>query len=180
MADYHSAAELPFDDPGLLKEINTRLALLHNEFGISFFNRSRYAEAESEFSHACKHNPSVSQFALNQGSAAYYQEKPLKAYNLYVKALELDPDNREARMKLAEYRMAQDLAPREERSSVKRRPRPGARRSRHGSSRRAEQKERVRATRSIVKQVYQNNRAIGSSTVHNILDTKKVSAALGR
>ena len=87
-----------------------RLALLHNEFGISFFNRSRYAEAESEFSHACRHDPSVSQFVLNQGNAAYYQEKPLKAYNLYVKALKLDPHNREASMKLAEFRMAQSLA----------------------------------------------------------------------
>eukprot|EP00948_MAST-09A_sp_MAST-9A-sp1_P001228 g1228.t1 len=105
LADYNLALETIryINDPSLSAQIFTRFSLVHNEFGRVLFNRGRYTEAAIEFSFAQKYSPNVSAYALNIGVAEYYTQRFDRAYECFKMALELDPNNDEAKLRLSQF-----------------------------------------------------------------------------
>ena len=100
LADYHVAYDMNPND----WEIRTRLALVHHILGSELFNKKKYDEAEIEFSTAIQYNPKVGHFYLHRGNALYLQQKFEDSYNDYEKALELNPQLREAGERLNQFR----------------------------------------------------------------------------
>ena len=105
LADYNEALESirHMNNVELSQKIHSRFSLVHNEFGRVLFNRERYAEAAIEFSFAQKYSPNVSTYALNIGIAEYYMQRFDRAYECFKLAIDLDPNNSQAKLRLASF-----------------------------------------------------------------------------
>ena len=58
LADYQQALELDPSD----WDVSCRVSIVCSELGVEYFSKERYADAETHFTAAIKHNPKVSRF----------------------------------------------------------------------------------------------------------------------
>ncbi|KAJ8520380.1 hypothetical protein ON010_g17954 [Phytophthora cinnamomi] len=91
LADYHHALELLPGD----QNIQSRVALVHYQFGVELFNRASFDKAELEFGHAVEQDPNVPSYYVRRGDAARYLEKHQAACADYQQALRLNPNDTE-------------------------------------------------------------------------------------
>ncbi|OWZ22216.1 hypothetical protein PHMEG_0003106 [Phytophthora megakarya] len=89
LADYHHALELLPGD----QSIQSRVALVHYQFGVELFNRAQFDMAELEFGHAIEHDSNVPTYYVRRGDAARYLEKHQAASVDYQEALRLNPSD---------------------------------------------------------------------------------------
>lgn len=99
LADYHVAYDL---DPNNW-ETKTRLAMLHDNFGLELFNASKYDSAHVEFSTAISYNNRVVQIYLHRAQAALKLGKLELAYKDYLEVLRLDANNSAAQRALTQF-----------------------------------------------------------------------------
>ncbi|KAE8895827.1 hypothetical protein PF005_g2751 [Phytophthora fragariae] len=102
LADYHHALELLPGD----QNIQSRVALVHYQFGVDLFNRASFDKAELEFGHAIEQDPNVPSYYVRRGDAARYLEKHQAACADYQLALRLNPNDAETLTKLQQYNVA--------------------------------------------------------------------------
>ena len=69
LADFERAAELFVGDAKLQWQIQSRIALVHNERGAQLFNHAAARHAAVEFSRAIECNPRVAHFYINRAKA---------------------------------------------------------------------------------------------------------------
>ncbi|EEY69446.1 uncharacterized protein PITG_05681 [Phytophthora infestans T30-4] len=99
LADYHHALELLPGD----QHIQSRVALVHYQFGVELFNRAQFDKAELEFTQAIEQDSNVSYYYVRRGDAARYLDKHQTACEDYQKALRLNPSDTETLTKLQQY-----------------------------------------------------------------------------
>ncbi|GMF16929.1 unnamed protein product [Phytophthora fragariaefolia] len=95
LADYHHALELFPGD----QNIQSRVALVHYQFGVELFNRASFDKAELEFGYAIEQDPSISSYYVRRGDAARYLEKHEAACADYQQALSLNPNDVETHVR---------------------------------------------------------------------------------
>merc|ERR1711918_59368 len=78
LSDFQRAAELFTGDAKAQWQIQSRIALVHNERGTQLFNHAAARHAAVEFSRAIECNPKVSHFYINRALATM----ELKRYDL--------------------------------------------------------------------------------------------------
>ncbi|KAG7390322.1 hypothetical protein PHYPSEUDO_008150 [Phytophthora pseudosyringae] len=91
LADYHHALELLPGD----HSIQSRVALVHYQFGVELFNRAQFDKAELEFGHAIEQDPNVPLYYVRRGDAERYLERHQAACEDYQQALRLNPSDTE-------------------------------------------------------------------------------------
>lgn len=101
LADYERAAELAAAAPEALWQIQTRMAMLHNDSGTRLYNHAQARKAAQAFSRAIECNPRVSRFYLNRAEATVQLSRFELARDDLLVALRLDPGNHRARTLLA-------------------------------------------------------------------------------
>ncbi|EQC42543.1 hypothetical protein, variant [Saprolegnia diclina VS20] len=99
LADYNTARELQPTDT----EIHTRIAMIRYHFGLELFNRAAFDKAEIEFSSAIRHNHKVPAFFIRRGDCFRYMDQSQLAYQDYLVASRLAPDDAEAKVKVSQY-----------------------------------------------------------------------------
>lgn len=99
LADYHVAYDLNPDN----WETKTRLAMLHDSFGLELFNASQYSDALVEFSTALGYNGRVVQIYLHRARTAQKLGKLERAYKDYLEVLRLDGNNAAAQRALTQF-----------------------------------------------------------------------------
>ncbi|KAK1939415.1 Tetratricopeptide repeat protein 16 [Phytophthora citrophthora] len=99
LADYHHALELLPGD----QHIQSRVALVHYQFGVQLFNKAQFDKAELEFSSAIEHDSNVPSYYVRRGDAARYLEKHQAACEDYQQALRLSPSDTDTLTKLQQY-----------------------------------------------------------------------------
>ncbi|KDO16418.1 hypothetical protein SPRG_18055 [Saprolegnia parasitica CBS 223.65] len=99
LADYNTARELQPTDT----EIHTRIAMIRYQFGLELFNRAAFDKAEVEFSSAIRYNHRVPAFFIRRGDCFRYMDQSQLAYQDYVAAQRLAPDDAEAKVKVSQY-----------------------------------------------------------------------------
>ncbi|KAJ0404997.1 hypothetical protein P43SY_004914 [Pythium insidiosum] len=99
LADYHHALRMVPDK----QDIRSRVALIHYNFGIAFFNQAHFDKAELEFAKAIEHDDEVAVYHVRKGDAARFQEKHAAASRDYERALQLDPQDADTYNKLQQY-----------------------------------------------------------------------------
>ncbi|GMF09292.1 unnamed protein product [Phytophthora lilii] len=97
---YHHALELLPGD----QNIQSRVALVHYQFGVELFNRALFDKAELEFGHAIEQDSNVPSYYVRRGDAARYLEKHHAACADYQQALRLNPNDTETQVGLPCYR----------------------------------------------------------------------------
>ncbi|KAL3668213.1 hypothetical protein V7S43_007074 [Phytophthora oleae] len=102
LADYHHALELLPGD----QNIQSRVALVHYQFGVQLFNKAQFDKAEVEFSSAIEHDSNVPSYYVRRGDAARYLEKHQAACEDYQQALRLSPSDTDTLTKLQQYNVA--------------------------------------------------------------------------
>ncbi|KAL4159926.1 hypothetical protein PRNP1_000498 [Phytophthora ramorum] len=102
LADYHHALELLPGD----QSIQSRVALVHYQFGVELFNRALFDKAELEFGNAIEQDSNVPSYYVRRGDAARYLEKHQAACEDYLQALRLNPNDSETHTKLQQYNVA--------------------------------------------------------------------------
>ena len=70
MADYQQAMELDPRD----NSIRARVAVIHNEHGVSEYNDKNYQEAESRLTLAIQHNPKMGQYYVSRARVRQVME----------------------------------------------------------------------------------------------------------
>ncbi|RLN70541.1 hypothetical protein BBJ28_00005207 [Nothophytophthora sp. Chile5] len=98
LADYHHALELL---PGN-GDIQSRVALVHYQFGVELFNRALFDKAELEFGNAIAQDAKVAAYYVRRGDAARYLEKHQAACADYQQALRLNPNDRDTHVNVTE------------------------------------------------------------------------------
>lgn len=96
LADYQRANELQRNDAQTL----FRISLIHGAFGMQLFNKRDYFSAESEYTLAIQHCASVPHFFVNRGNCFFYTQNYTLALADFRAALQLEPENAEARAKV--------------------------------------------------------------------------------
>ncbi|XP_078484235.1 tetratricopeptide repeat protein 16-like [Ciona intestinalis] len=91
LADYQQAMEI---DPTCW-DIKCRVAVVHNELGITAYQERRYQEAVKRFSLAVEHNNKVGQFYVHRARSNYMMQDVDAARNDIMYSLHLDPNNEE-------------------------------------------------------------------------------------
>lgn len=91
MADYQQAMELDPRD----NSIRARVAVIHNEHGVSEYNDKNYQEAESRLTLAIQHNPKMGQYYVSRARVRQVMENMSGARQDVLMALLLDPTNDE-------------------------------------------------------------------------------------
>uniref|UniRef100_H3HAV1 Uncharacterized protein n=1 Tax=Phytophthora ramorum TaxID=164328 RepID=H3HAV1_PHYRM len=91
LADYHHALELLPGD----QSIQSRVALVHYQFGVELFNRALFDKAELEFGNAIEQDSNVPSYYVRRGDAARYLDKHQAACEDYLQALRLNPNDSE-------------------------------------------------------------------------------------
>ncbi|KAL4136952.1 hypothetical protein PRIC2_000480 [Phytophthora ramorum] len=102
LADYHHALELLPGD----QSIQSRVALVHYQFGVELFNRALFDKAELEFGNAIEQDSNVPSYYVRRGDAARYLDKHQAACEDYLQALRLNPNDSETHTKLQQYNVA--------------------------------------------------------------------------
>ncbi|CCI39760.1 unnamed protein product [Albugo candida] len=102
LADYRKANEITPES----REIKSRTAFIHYNFGIDLFNKARFEEAELEFDRAIKMDPFVGAYHSRKGDAARFMQKHFEAFENYREALRLNPTDKECIDKIQPYMMA--------------------------------------------------------------------------
>ena len=101
LTDFERAAELHSADPKKQWEIQTRIALVHNERGTQLFNHAAARHAAVEFSRAIECNPRVAHFYINRAQATLELRRYDLARDDILAALKLAPSNLKAQQMLA-------------------------------------------------------------------------------
>ncbi|XP_076802726.1 tetratricopeptide repeat protein 16-like isoform X2 [Clavelina lepadiformis] len=91
LADYQQGLEI---DPGSW-EIKCRVAVVHNEFGITAYQERQYQEALDRFSSAIEHNGKVGQFYVHRARSYYMMQDVDASRKDILISLHLDPNNEE-------------------------------------------------------------------------------------
>ncbi len=99
MSDFHRA----YDSDPTNWQTKTRLSMIHYMAGLQLFNESMYQQAEVEFTVAIKYNSKVSGYYAARGKACYYQHNYDCAYDDYVLALKLDPQNKDVQVRIQQF-----------------------------------------------------------------------------
>ncbi|XP_054770214.2 uncharacterized protein LOC129278037 [Lytechinus pictus] len=91
LADYHQASELDPSDAG----IRSRVAAIHNQFGLQDYEEHSYQDAESRFTIAIQHNPKHGAFYISRCKVRLMMENQSGARQDFLMALHLDSSNTE-------------------------------------------------------------------------------------
>ncbi|KAF4138041.1 Tetratricopeptide repeat [Phytophthora infestans] len=118
LADYHHALELLPGD----QHIQSRVALVHYQFGVELFNRAQFDKAELEFTQAIEQDSNVSYYYVRRGDAARYLDKHQTTCEDYQKALRLNPSDTETLTKLQQYNVAALPTTRNQRTLISSKP----------------------------------------------------------
>lgn len=84
-------------------DIRTRLSLTHYLTGTNYFNKSDYSVSLREFDKAIEFNPKVAEYYAVRGKAHYYCTNFQEAYKDFKKTLELDANNADVKIRLAQF-----------------------------------------------------------------------------
>jgi hypothetical protein len=84
-------------------EVRVRVALIHYQFGIDFFNAAQFSKAELEFAKAIAQDETVAAYHVRKGDAARFQEKHHVACEDYMNAMRLNPSDTDTQNKLLQY-----------------------------------------------------------------------------
>eukprot|EP00002_Diphylleia_rotans_P011965 TRINITY_DN2349_c0_g3_i6.p1 TRINITY_DN2349_c0_g3~~TRINITY_DN2349_c0_g3_i6.p1 ORF type:complete len:470 (-),score=110.76 TRINITY_DN2349_c0_g3_i6:103-1512(-) len=99
MADYHKALEL---DPGA-HHIVARLSIIHHDAGIEVFRNGKFSQAEYEFNKAISYHDRIAIYYVNRALSRQYQGNLEGTKDDLLKALELEPDNEQAKQLLIRF-----------------------------------------------------------------------------
>jgi tetratricopeptide (TPR) repeat protein len=99
--DYERAAGLAAAEPELHWQIQTRMAMLHNDTGLRLYNHAQPRKAALAFSRAIECNPRVARFYLNRAEATMQLSRYELARDDLLVSLRFDPANTRARSLLA-------------------------------------------------------------------------------
>lgn len=91
MADYQQSLELDGTDAA----VHSRIAVIHNEYGVKEFQDKSYMEAESHFSLAIQHNPRIGQYYVSRCRVRQLMENLSGARQDILMALHLQPGHPE-------------------------------------------------------------------------------------
>lgn len=80
------------------RDIKSRVAVIHYQFGIELFNRAQFEKAELEFCNAIAQDALVAEYHVRKGDAARYLEKHEAACANYQRALQLNPHDQETKV----------------------------------------------------------------------------------
>lgn len=97
--DYQAALDLEPND----WNIKTKLSLSHYIIGTNYFNQSKFYESDLELTKAISYNPRVSEYYALRGKAKYYLSDFVTSHSDYKKALELNPENTEIKLRLQQF-----------------------------------------------------------------------------
>ncbi|XP_067660873.1 tetratricopeptide repeat protein 16-like isoform X1 [Haliotis asinina] len=89
LQDYHQAMELDAND----QATKSRIAVIHNEFGVGAYQEKNYAESEVKFTMAIQYNPHVGQYYIARARTRYMLENSTGARQDLILGLLLDPTN---------------------------------------------------------------------------------------
>ncbi|XP_046370324.2 tetratricopeptide repeat protein 16-like isoform X1 [Haliotis rufescens] len=89
LQDYHQAMELDAGD----QATKSRIAVIHNEFGVGAYQDKNYAESEVKFTKAIQYNPHVGQYYIARARTRYMLENSTGARQDLILGLLLDPTN---------------------------------------------------------------------------------------
>lgn len=95
-ADYREALALA-RRPHVRDAVATRLALVHHANGTALYNTGQVELADVEFTHAIQLRDAVPHFYVARATSRYFQQRPAEALVDIKRALQLEPNNDEAR-----------------------------------------------------------------------------------
>jgi tetratricopeptide (TPR) repeat protein len=104
--DYQKAIEIEPTD----WTIRTKLSLTHYMIATNYFNNSSFLDADIELTRAINFNPKVSEYYSLRGKAKYYLSDFLAAHSDFKKALELDPNNVDIKLRLQQFEDLPEIA----------------------------------------------------------------------
>eukprot|EP00057_Strongylocentrotus_purpuratus_P033762 XP_792693.2 PREDICTED: tetratricopeptide repeat protein 16 [Strongylocentrotus purpuratus] len=91
LADYHQASELDGCDAG----IRSRVAAIHNQFGLQDYEEHSYQDAEARFTVAIQHNPKHGTYYISRCKVRLMMENQNGARQDFLMGLHLDSSNTE-------------------------------------------------------------------------------------
>ena len=102
LSDFERAAELFAGDAKAQWQIQSRIALVHNERGTQLFNHAAVRHAAVEFSRAIECNPRVAHFYVNRAMSTMQLGRYELARDDLLTALRLSPNNERAQRLIAQ------------------------------------------------------------------------------